>query len=212
MGIAMNPYHRTVGDFAAMFPLPEPESEPDPPDYTPPVWFGPPDDELGTCLPMSRVIGRSDNAAIALRSIVAFSTGVSLDLVAVARGLSNAKMATMFHGLHGFDSEAEIADSFLRIGLRYADGTRVSNTSGRRSRHGESEPEGPVLFPHQSGGSQTGGGNVSMSATHWLWPLPPLAPLELFVEWPAFDIGLTGTQLDGHAIAQAAATSPSLWP
>lgn len=203
-----------MDDFAEMFPIGEPEPERDPePDYTSPVWFGPPADELGTCLPASRVVGRSDNGAIALRSIVVYTTGLNLDLVAVARGISGSRAATFFHGIHGFELEDEISDAFIRVGLEYDDGSRVSNISGvRRMWQTKKEPDGPVLVQHGGGGGQAGGGRVQVDATHWLWPLPPAAPLSLFVAWPAVDIGLSSTQLDGHAITEAAAKSQSLWP
>jgi hypothetical protein len=202
-----------VNDFAELFLSGEPEPVPEPvPEADSPPWFGPPEDELGTCLPVSLVVGRSENGVIALRSIAVFSTGLSLDLFAVARGISLSKVSTFFHEQHNFGSEDGIPDGLIRVGLKYDDGTRVSNISDRRRAwQTEGEPDGPVLVNRHGGSSQGGGGRVTMTQTHWLWPLPPAAPLELFVEWPALDVSLSSTQLDGRAIAQAAAQSQSLW-
>jgi hypothetical protein len=41
---------------------PEPE-----PAWVPPAWFGPPQDELGECVPISLVLARSKQAIVMLR-------------------------------------------------------------------------------------------------------------------------------------------------
>jgi hypothetical protein len=50
-----------------------------------------------------------------------------------------------------------------------------------------------------------------MHRNYWLWPLPAAGAIRVFVEWPALDIELTGTDVDGTAIVRAAAESQSLW-
>ena len=102
-----------MSDFAAMFQSSEPEPDPEgAPEAPTPAWFGPPDDELGTCVPASLVVGRSENGVIALQSITVFSTGARLDLVAVARGLSNSKANALFHDQHNPASEDGIPDGY----------------------------------------------------------------------------------------------------
>jgi hypothetical protein len=200
-------------DFAAMFQSAEPEPAPEaPPEAPTPAWFGPPDDELGICIPASLVVGRSENGVIALQSIIVFSTGALLGLVAVARGLSDSKANALFHDQHNPGSDEGIPDGFIRLGLEYPDGTRVSNLADRRRIwQTDHEPDSPVLVQRGGGSSNSGGGRVSMNATHWLWPLPPAAPLELFVEWPALGVALSNATLNGDAIAKAAAQTHQLW-
>lgn len=48
----------------------------------PTVWAGPPEGELGVAVPESIVVARSARGVIALRSIIAFSNGLVLDLIA----------------------------------------------------------------------------------------------------------------------------------
>jgi hypothetical protein len=202
-----------MSDFAALFQNSEPGPDPVAAQETPtPAWFGPPDDELGACVPASLVIGRSDNGVIALQSITAYSTGALLNLIAVARGLSNSKANVLFHDQHNPGSEDGIPDGYIRLGVEYPDGTRVSNLGDRRRiGQNDDEPDSPVLVQRGGGSSSGGGGRVSMNATHWLWPLPPAAPLRLFVEWPALGIALSNATLDGHTIAIAAAQTQQLW-
>jgi hypothetical protein len=204
-------YHRGVGDFVDVFGVDaggEPDEEPE---YLQPAWFGPPQDELGVCLPVSRVLGRSDRAVIALKSITVHSTGMLLELVAVARGLRQAEANGLFHQQHLADPEEGLPDGFIRVGLEYGDGTRVSNLDRRHLWQSDQEPDGPVLYQASGGGGQTGRGGVSMSPAYWLWPLPPAGSLDLAVEWPALGIKLSRTQFEGDAIAGTAQRARSLW-
>lgn len=110
------------------------------------------------------------------------------------------------------DVDDELPDGFLRVGVEYEDGTRISNLGGRRRLWAtDREPEGPILLPRGGGSGQAGGGRVTMNPGLWLWPLPPAARLDLAVEWPAFGLMLSRAELDGAAIVQAAARSQPLW-
>ena len=175
-------------------------------------WFGPPEDELGACVPTAVAVGRSDRAVVALRCATAYSTGVMLDLVAVARGLRESEANRVFHEQHAADVGEEPSDFFLRVGIEYQDCARVSNLGGRRRLWGADQaPDGPILLPQGGGGGHAGGGRVTMSSGFWLWPLPPRTPWDIVVEWPAFDLMRSRATLDGEALVDAAARSLPLW-
>lgn len=116
----------------------------------------------------------------------------------------------LFNEQHFADPE-DLSDRFLRIGIELADGSRVSNLAGRHAWRADREPEGSVLVPHGGGGGFSGRGRVEMNPNYWLWPLPSAGTLRVFVEWPALDIALTGTDVDGAAIVRAATESQRLW-
>lgn len=91
-----------------------------------------------------------------------------------------------------------IPPEMLRLGLRFADGSKATNTGGLHPHHRQ-PPDGPVM--HAGGG---GGGGGSWHQTHWVWPLPPPGPVVVVCEWPALDIPLTNTELDADVILAAA--------
>jgi hypothetical protein len=178
-----------------------------------PAWFGPPDGELGLCVPLSLVIGRSENAVVALKHATAYSTGVIFEFLAAARGLEEQDTHRLFHEHHHFGGTEGPPDGFLRVGVELAGGSRVSNMGqDRRLGRPESEPEGPVFMHHGGGGGSAGAGRVTLNPGYWLWPLPPPGPLRVFVEWPAFDVSLSGVELDAGRLLDAATQSRRLWP
>lgn len=174
-----------------------------------PPWSGPPEAELGVCLPFSIVIGRSENAVIALRHATAYSTGVEFQLLALARGLQDRDARALMHEQH-FDG-GELPDGFLRVGLELADYSRVSNLLGRHAAQLEDDPDGPVLFRAGGSGGSAGGGRVTLKPAYWLWPLPLAGNLRMFVEWPKLAVPLSQIDLDADALIAAAAKSEQLW-
>jgi hypothetical protein len=194
--------------FQQIFGFGEGEDASDSPsEHRRPAWFGPPEDELGRTIPLDRVIARSEIGAVAVSHAVVYSTGVSFDFVARARGLSQSKANRLMHEQHMFEEE-DLPDSLLRIGFEFADGRRASNLGWRAHRRLmtlDTEPEEPVLMPHAGGGGNSGGGDVSLRPGYWLWPLPPSGPLRISCEWPVVRIPLTTIEVDGGALAEAAA-------
>jgi hypothetical protein len=201
-----------VGSFQQIFAYgPGDESDPEP-EYTPPAWL-PPQAELGQSVPLSVVVARSDQAVVALRSATAYSTGVTFDVVASARGLGQRESNRLLHEQHLLGDDDEPSDWFLRIGFELADGARVSNLArDLRLLRPDVEPAGPILIPHGGGGGSGGRGGVDLQPGYWLWPLPPPGPLRIYVEWPALDIALTHVTLDADAIRDAATRAEALWP
>lgn len=189
------------------------ESAPEPSRHS---WFGPPEDELGAVVPLQLVVGRSEKGAVALRHATVYSSGVTLDVMGLARGLSDAQANRVFHERHLFEEDEEPSPAFLRIGLELPGGERVSNLGGRRHRRRllkpDVEPAGPVFIEHGGGGGQSGGGRVSMNPGYWLWPLPKRGTIRVFCEWPLVEIPLSTAELDGAALASAAERAVPVWP
>ena len=180
-----------------------------------PAWFGRPETELGTVVPLGLVVGRSERGVVALPHVTAYSTGVAFDFVAAARGLGRAEANRLFHEQHLFGEDDEPAPGFLRVGLELPGGERVSNlgTPGRRRPTGPDDmPDGPVFVGHGGGGGFGSGSRVTMRPEYWLWPLPEPGTIRVFCEWPVVDIPLSTCELDGGELAAAAESVAPLWP
>jgi hypothetical protein len=206
--------------FDELFPRPPAEEDDDDgvddDQMSMPAWHGPPNDELGIAVPEAIVVGRSENGVVALSHVLAYSTGVQFDFVGRAVGIKQSRVHAMFHAQHNFgmsDDESP-TDEFLRIGLEFSDGVRVSNLSSDWWRGGadDTEPEGPVFHHASGGGGGMSGthGAVSMSPSYWLWPLPPAGPLRVWCEWPVVGIDLVSAEIDASSIVAAAARTVPL--
>jgi hypothetical protein len=93
----------------------------------------------------------------------------------------------------------------IRLGLQFADGTRVIGQDGGSSLSGVAEP-GPILRTFLGGG-----GPRAMFWRWWAWPLPPAGPMGFVCEWPALGIPETRAGLDAQLILDAAPHSIRLW-
>lgn len=173
----------------------------------------PPENEVPFAVPLTVVLGRSDDVAVALVGVLAYSTGLSFDLVvrlrAAPQGSSGHRVHEMLSGSwHGDDSDTE---QQLLLGFQYADGRTATNLGGRWSglvaEDGEPDAVAPLLTP--CGGS---GGGRSYDQTFWLTPLPPPGPLLVVCTWPAFDIPESRVTVDGTLIAEAGSRAVTLWP
>jgi hypothetical protein len=180
-------------------PLPEPPEE-----HRQPAWVAPPENELGVAVPLRRVLFRSDEIAIAVLDIVAYSTGIELQVAIRRRQIPAEPDPMHVHMRSRHTRGGELAPEVFRFGVAYPDGRKATNLG--HPPFGE-EPAGPVLM--ERGG---GGGSRSWSFGYWLWPLPPPGPLRIVIEWPVVGISLTDVEIDGGVIAAAAAGVDVLWP
>ena len=206
-----------MNKFVQLFPIGEGDDEDV--DREPrqlPPWFGPPEDEIAAVVPLGLALGRSEKGVVALSHATVYSTGLSLDIVAAARGLSDAQSSRLFHEQHLFEEGEEPPSGFLRLGLELPDGERVSNLGGRmghrRLLKPDSEPEGPVFMESGGGGGSSGQGRVKMSPAFWLWPRPDSGSMRVFCEWPVVEISLSTVDLDVAVLAGAAERVAPLWP
>jgi hypothetical protein len=127
--------------FVDFFGRPD-DDAPDGQQWSSPSWFGAPDGELGVCVPVGAVIGRSGTGVIAISHATAYSTGISFELVAQARGLKRSETQRVFHEQHLSPTDgAELSNAFLRVGSSSpmgracrtsADVIRGTTRSGRR--------------------------------------------------------------------------------
>lgn len=189
-----------MSDFFAPPPPREPE-----PDYRQPPWLGPPANELGVPVPQRVVLARTDDVALALLDVAAFSTGLEFKLEVRLREHDELLDPFGMRMPHLRRGGTDLPDEVLRFGFELADGRRVTNVG--RFPGFDAAPDGPVLI--QRGG---GGGGRSWSFGYWLWPVPPAGTLAVVVEWPSQKIELTRVELDADPLRAAAAQSEQLWP
>jgi hypothetical protein len=97
-----------------------------------PPWFGPPQDELGAVVQLGLVAARSDNGVVALSHVTVFSTGLALNVIAVARGLSERQSNRLFHEQHLFEAGEEPPSGSCRSAwsLRTESVFRISEAGG----------------------------------------------------------------------------------
>jgi hypothetical protein len=195
--------------FEDLFARPEPEDDEESEEQATPPWWGPSPAELGICVPQNVLLAQSDRAYVGITHVFAYSAGVQLEFVAFGRGVKQAEVHSLFHGMHRLGGE-EAPDTFLRLGVELADGTRASNLGGWRHSLDE-QPDAPVFHPHGGGGGSSGGRTFSTRPGYWLWPLPPSGPLRIWCEWPALDIPLSSAELDASALVAAAERSEQIW-
>jgi hypothetical protein len=173
--------------------------------FEPPEWFGPSDDELGVHVSLNAIVGRSESGVVALSHAVVYSKGLSLELLAQARGLRGAQPSRLFHDQHMWQIDRdELPDGFLRVGMELPDGTRVSNLVGRGRFDPHTRPSDSILLPAGGGTGQSADGSATMRPGFWLWPLPEPGTLRLSIEWPVVDIPLSTVALDGTQLCEAA--------
>jgi hypothetical protein len=188
-----------------------------------PAHLGPPQGwVLPTVLPAVRVLGRSDNARIALVGIRCWPAGVSLDLHLMCRQVAGSAAR------RGGDTGNDWA---FRFGVLTSEGRRVAArefppTRQSRRTNGSgvngSSLNGRAPSSSLNGGDPNdttlvlrpifgGGGRFHRRWEFYLWPLPPKGRLTMVVDWPAEGIPETYTELDAGEIRSAAARAVVVW-
>jgi hypothetical protein len=173
--------------------------------------ISPPENELPAGVGLSVLLGRTEDTAVGITGVEAFSTGFRFRL---AVRLRRPRPDLIPGGLHLHVSAHRQAtagipmENRLLLGIEYLDGRRASNlyvmpppptavTDGER-----------LVLTQESGG----GGDQSVDQYYWVAPLPPEGPVAVVLAWPGFGIPESRTALDGAAIRAAAARSRLLWP
>jgi hypothetical protein len=163
-----------------------------------------PEAEFPGVVPLNAIVlGQTEQAAVAVTGLSAYSAGFEIFVTARIRPGAEAAAGDRMPGGRGPGGPRR---SF-RLGLQLADGTKVIGEHGGRGPGGETEPGGPILRAFMAGG-----GPHSTFWRWWAWPLPPAGPLEFVCEWPVFGIPETRTGVGGQVILDAAAHSIRLWP
>ena len=201
-------------DFFESLP-PARRTDDDAPEPVPPEWLGPPRDVLGGLVALSEPVVRSEHLFLALRSVTAYRTGLSVDLVlGLRRGDVDQAgwdaLCEAFWGERGIPRRTGPREGELRLGLELADGRRTG-VLDRSGRFPGTPPEPPVLVALGGGGS----GGRSMAdkrMTLWIWPLPEGAAISLVVQWPELDLPLTYHRIDLAPVEEAVARARDYWP
>ena len=182
----------------AFFEPPPPPPEPE--EHRQPEWIGPPENVLPGVFPLSLVLARTGDVALAISNGLAYPNGFTFTLTVLLREPNDRAM-------HHWHMARELDDDVLRFGVRFADGSKATTFDMRRHYGSEHAPAGPVLMPR--GG---GGGGRSWSTGYWIWPLPPPGPFAFVCEWPGYRIAQTEVEIDTAPIHDAAARAETLWP
>jgi hypothetical protein len=174
--------------------------------------MSPPENELPAAVGLTVLLGRSDDAAVGVTQVEAFSTGFRFTLAVRVR---QARPALIHGGLFMLLSShvsrgVEIAlEDRLLLGIEYADGRRTSNLHDMPMPSAGARVDDQRLVLAQQGG---GGDGQSVDQTYWVTPLPGEGPVSFVLAWPGFGIPESRTVIEGAAIRAAAARSHFLWP
>jgi hypothetical protein len=172
--------------------------------------MSPPENEFPAGVGLSVLLGRTDDAAVGITQIEAFSTGFRFTLaVRLRQALPEVARGGLYmlisSGVHP-GIEIPLADRLL-LGVEYPDGRRASTLQHMPGPGVVADGEQLVLL--QQGGE---GGEQGVDQTYWVAPLPPEGPVAFVLAWPGFGMPESRTVLDGAAIRTAAARSHILWP
>jgi hypothetical protein len=179
-----------------------PAPEPAPPRRHQP--WEPPEAELPGIVPIDTLLlARTDQVAVAVTGLSAFSAGIEIFLTARIRPSAEHPE----EHLPGGPRDLAASRRSFRFGLQFSDGGKAAGGPGAGRPDRDSEPAGPVLYPFAGGG-----GPHSFISRWWTWPLPPAGPLEFVCEWSAFGIAESRTGIDAQLILDAARRSVRLWP
>jgi hypothetical protein len=174
--------------------------------------MSPPEYEFPASVGLTVLLGRTDDAAVGLTNVEAFSTGFRFTLAVRVRrprprlAHGGLHMLISSHVVPGIDVPLE---DRLLLGVEYADGRRASTLNHMLAHGPGGLTDGEQLVLVQQGG---GGAETSVDQSYWVAPLPPEGPVSVILAWPGFGIQESRTTLDGAAIRAAAAQSQRLWP
>jgi hypothetical protein len=107
-----------------------------------------------------------------------------------------------------FEPTGQVGNSFLRFGVRFADGRKATKLRGVDLSRGRRGPKPPV--PTEAGGG--GGGDRDWDSHQWLWGLPPPGPRAFVCEWPARQIAESQVEIDAQLVLDEAERAVTLWP
>ena len=166
---------------------------------------------IGGVVPVELLVARSEEAAVTAGRILAYPDGFELTVNSyLHRSVTGRRRRNRHHPFmwqHMAEPGEPLPEDLLRIGLAWPDGGRATNVDA----WGRSWPDAtePAHGLDEHGG---GGSDWSYSHEFWAWPVPEAGPLRVVVEWPAFGIAETSTEIDGRLIADAAARARPVWP
>ncbi len=153
-----------------------------------------------------RVIAQTDEVAVFLSCFWIYPTGFEFKVFVDTKDKESELDPFEFGRRHRGKDLDELSTERLLLGFQFADGTKATNVS-KGSGWIEGTGSKPPLLVGK--GASRGGGHSQHS--YWLWPLPPLGPLEFVCSWPAAEIPLTRSELDSGAIVEAASRAQTIF-
>ena len=172
------------------------------------MWAGPPPNRVPVAWPFTSVVGRSDDAAVAVVGGQVYPTGLSFRLTAVLRRAAVSEWPGMSgrpaRRPHGGGGPQEL----LRFGVQFADGRSTETLPGGAPDYDADFDPGRPRLINLSGG----GDDRRWDQEMFLAPLPPDGPLDLVCQWLQFGIGESHSTADVTGLAATAAAGIELWP
>ena len=165
-----------------------------------------PENEVPAPVPFTAVLGRTDDLAVCIVGMHAYSTGVSFRLAVRLRRHRRDLGHRLFDMVSGHGPDTPVEDRLL-LGVEYADGRSADTV--RSDWFGAQDVTEDQLVLSPGGG---GGGGLSYDQRYWLSPLPPPGPVAFVCAWPALDLPESTAECDGQLLIDAAARAHVLWP
>jgi hypothetical protein len=164
----------------------------------------PPPNELPVPVALVAVLARTDDVAVGLVGVRAYSTGVLLDLVVrLRRPVTDGPPLHELVSGGGYPGLA--VGGRLLFGVETADG-RTASTASLGDAF-TADPDSLLLVDRGQGGDET-----SYDQSYWLTPLPLPGPLTLALLCEGLGIPETTLVVDATPIAAAGAQAVELWP
>jgi hypothetical protein len=166
-----------------------------------------PENEVPAPVPFTAVLGRTDDVAVCVAGMHAYTTGLSFRLAVRLRQMPAGMHHRIFEMVSGHGPGTPAEDRLL-LGVEYADGRTASNVAGDPwFAMDELSDDQLVLTP---GGG--GGGGLSYDQRFWLSPLPPSGPVTIVCARPALGLTEASTEVESQTLRDAAARALVLWP
>ena len=146
------------------------------------------------------VLARTEEVAVALRSITAYSDGLVLSMAVLFA--DEQKAEDLAWSLQDFGR----SPGRFRLGVAYADGARA--TTGQGDFPDLEVPDDPTPRLVLLGSTSA---PLLWTGDYWLHPLPPPGNLVLGCRWPDRRIAETLVELDADALLAAAESSGPIW-
>jgi hypothetical protein len=165
-----------------------------------------PDNEIPHPVPIAVLLAKTDDLAVAVSGVAAYTSGISFELVVRFRALPAGIRRHELHELvSGWGDEPD--PRRMLLGVEYADGRKASNIGGPAWREGGVSHDQPILT---SGGG--GGSDLAQDMSFWLSPIPPDGPLSFVFAWTALGVEETRHVVKDAALTSASARAVVLWP
>jgi len=166
--------------------------------------------EIPGTIALDLLLGRTDEIAVALGGMAAYSTGLQFDLRVRQKTSTRfvddrGPQMRLHEQVMGARGRGGGGDDALLLGFGYPDGRTVTNVGAHRSPWEESD-DAPILHPGSGGGD-----HQAYDASFWLSPLPR-GDLAVICAWPARGVeefhGVIGRRIIEDAVARVV----ELWP